>query len=177
MKAAFGKFTSILSSYLGDLGYNKLCLAFTLQMQATFRQCCGNHHRFIGDCSFAPSAFQHTSWPFLSQWRTQATQCPGALAHPAILRVNPSCHDASRNCTVHQSRLSEQIKRVLRTVFPHGSMSFNGSQTYQDVSNSTVDKRCLQNKILFFLLLGTSSSYRSSHKELTWASTACLQVT
>lgn len=26
MKATFGKFTSILGGYLGDMGYNKLCL-------------------------------------------------------------------------------------------------------------------------------------------------------
>lgn len=44
-KATFRKFKSILSVYLGDMDYNKLCINLYHGMQVTLRQCYGNHHR------------------------------------------------------------------------------------------------------------------------------------
>jgi hypothetical protein len=112
-KATFRKFKSILSVYLGDMDYNKLCINLYHGMQVTLRQCYGNHHRDKEHCSVTPSSFLHTSCPLLSQCRTLTTdnRVHWGMSVPRHLPNNPGCHDASRNCTVHQLRLLEQIKK------------------------------------------------------------------
>lgn len=181
-KATFRKFKSILSVYLGDMDYNKLCinLYHSMYEYVTLRQCCGNHRRDKEHCSVTRSSFLHTSCPLLSQCRTLTTECTGAWVFHAIFLTTQAVMTLPGIVRSINWGSWSRLKRVLRSSFSHGSVSFNGclmdARLIRILPTPRVIRGVCRIKISSFFSLTQTTQILPLPATRTLASTACQQV-